>query len=46
MERFLELSQETPLLEDVLSQYEWSNERLRDINYRADMELQRLKGCV
>ena len=46
MERYFELSIETPYLEDVSSQYDMSKERIQESNYRLDLELRRVKGSL
>jgi transposase InsO family protein len=40
-----ELESKTPLYEEVEAMYDDSKERLKVQNYRADLDLQKLKGC-
>ena len=46
MDRYFELSHDTPYLDDVSNQYDKSKERIQDTNYRRDLELRRLKRCL
>ena len=43
MERFLELSHETPLSNEVCNEYDPAMKRIRDANYKRDLALARLK---
>ena len=43
MDRFFELSPETPFWDDVVAQYDATRERIRDSDYHLDMQLARLK---
>jgi transposase InsO family protein len=44
-EKWWDLTDKTPLCEEVEAMYDPTKERFRKQNYRADLELQRLKGC-
>ncbi len=46
MERYFELSDETPFSDEVSSLYQASNERIQDPNYKRDLELRKVKGCL
>tara|TARA_R110000782_G_scaffold184211_8_gene274475 strand:- start:637 stop:1521 length:885 start_codon:yes stop_codon:yes gene_type:complete len=46
MERYVELSEETPLSEDAYADYEPSKERIQEANYKLDLELARLKRSL
>lgn len=46
MERYIELSEDTPLSEDAYADYEPSKERLQEANYKLDLELARLKRSL
>jgi hypothetical protein len=46
MERYFELSDDTPFSDEVYAQYQSSNERIQDANYKVDLELARLKRCL
>jgi transposase InsO family protein len=46
MERYFELSDDTPFSDEVYAQYQPSNERIQDANYKVDLELARLKRCL
>lgn len=46
MERYCELSSHTPIQDDVDKLFDPSKERIREMNYRKDLELSRLKGCL
>lgn len=43
MERYFELSEQTPFSDEVLQGYDSSNERIQDANYKRDLEIARLK---
>jgi transposase InsO family protein len=43
--KWWDLTNKTPLYEEVEVMYDPTKERFREQNYRADLELQRLKGC-
>lgn len=40
------VSNETPLSDEVLSNYEHKNERIQDANYKLDLEIARLKRSL
>jgi hypothetical protein len=44
-EKWWSLSDKTPLHEEVEAMYDSTKERFRDKIYRADLALQKLKGC-
>ena len=44
-EKWWELSSNTPFHDEIEVLYEDSKERFREQNYRADLELQKVKGC-
>jgi transposase InsO family protein len=44
-EKWWDLTDKTPLNEEVEAMYDPTKERFREQNYRADLELRRLKGC-
>jgi len=46
MERYFELSDETPFSDEVDRLYDPSKERIQDANYKVDLELARVKGCL
>lgn len=46
MERYFDLSNETPLSDEVHEQYQPSKERIQDANYKVDLELARLKRSL
>jgi len=46
MERYIELSEETPLYEEAYADYEPSKERLQEASYKLDLELARLKRSL
>lgn len=46
MEKYFELSDETPFSDEVTLLYQPSNERIQDANYKVDLELQRLKRSL
>jgi len=46
MERYFELSEETPFSDEVSELYKPGSERIQDANYRVDLELRRLKGSL
>ena len=46
MERYFELSSETPFADEVSESYQSSKERIQDANYKVDLKLARLKRCL
>ena len=46
MDRYFELSHETPFSDEVCNQYQSINERIQEANYKLDLELQRLKRSL
>ena len=46
MERYFELSNETPFSDEVAEHYQPSKERIQDANYKVDLELARLKRSL
>lgn len=46
MERYFELSEQTPFSDQVLQDYDLSNERVQDANYKRDLEIARLKRSL
>jgi len=46
MERYFELSKETPLSEEAYADYQPSKERIQESNYKLDLELARLKRSL
>jgi len=46
MDRYFELSEETPLWEDVHKDYFSKSERIQNQNYKVDLEVQRLKRSL
>ena len=46
VERVCELTEETPFSDEVSKNYDPTKEHYRDANYRADLELQRLKRSL
>jgi len=46
MEKYFELSEETPLWEDVHKNYFSKSERIQNQNYKVDLEIQRLKRSL
>ena len=45
-EKAIQLSDKTPLQQDVSNDYVIQNERIKVSNYQADLKLRKLKGCV
>ncbi|WP_233997942.1 IS481 family transposase [Pseudoalteromonas sp. T1lg10] len=43
MEKYMELSEETPFSDEVQKEYDLSKERVQDANYKRDLEIARLK---
>jgi hypothetical protein len=41
-----DLSNKTPLSDDILGKYEIKNERIQVANYQSDLAIKRLKGCL
>lgn len=46
MERYFELSDETPFTDEVSGRYQPAKERIQDANYKVDLELARLKRSL
>lgn len=46
MERYFELSEETPFSDEVQKQYDLSNERIQNVNYKMDLEIAKLKQSL
>ena len=46
LDKCCELSSKTPLWEDVEALYDPSKERIQEQNYRLDLEIRKLKGCL
>lgn len=46
MERYGELSDDTPYSDEVCSEYEPSNKRIQEANYKRDLEIARLKRSL
>lgn len=46
MERYFELSDQTPFSDDVLRDYEPTSERIQDANYKRDLEIAKLKRSL
>lgn len=46
MERYFLLSEKTPFSDEVEASYEPEKERVQDPNYRVDLKLRKLKGCL
>lgn len=46
MDKYLELSDETPFWDEVHENYHPEKERIQDANYKIDLELQRLKRSL
>ena len=46
MDRYFELSEKTPFSDEIENLYKPANERIQDANYKVDLELARLKGCL
>jgi transposase InsO family protein len=44
-EKWWELASKTPVHDEVEALYDDSKERIKEQNYRADLELQKVKGC-
>ncbi|MHA3081858.1 integrase core domain-containing protein [Acinetobacter sp. ANC 5383] len=44
MERYFELGEETPFSNEVQKQYNPSNERIQQANYKVDLEIARLRS--
>ncbi len=43
MKRYFELSEETPFSDEVQNQYNPSDERIQNANYKGDLEIAKLK---
>lgn len=46
MERYFELSEETPFSDEVQNQYNPSDERIQNANYKVDLEIAKLKRSL
>lgn len=46
MERYFELSKETPFSDEVQNQYNPSDERIQNGNYKGDLEIAKLKRSL
>lgn len=46
MEVFFELSNKTPLWDDIEARYDPSKERIQEANYSHDLQLRKLKRCL
>lgn len=46
MERYFELSEETPFSDEVQNQYNPSDERIKAANYKGDLEIAKLKRSL
>ena len=46
MERHFELSEETPFSDEVQNQYNPSDERIQNANYKGDVEIAKLKRSL
>jgi transposase InsO family protein len=46
MDRYIELSDETPLSDEVSNEYDPTVERIQDANYKRDLEIARLKRSL
>lgn len=46
MERYFDLSDQTPFSDEVSESYTASKERIQDANYKVDLELARLQRCL
>ena len=46
IERYLELSEQTPLSEEAYADYQPTKERIQEANYKLDLELARLKRSL
>ncbi len=46
MERYFELSEETPFSDEVQNQYHPSDERIQNANYKVDLEIAKLKRSL
>ena len=46
MERYFELSEETPFSDEAQKQYNPSNERIQHANYKMDLEIAKLKRSL
>jgi transposase InsO family protein len=46
MERYFELAYETPISDEAYADYNPLSERIQDPNFRVDLELRRVKGCL
>ena len=46
MERYFELSDQTPFTDEVLKDFCYESERIQNQNYKTEMELRKLKRCL
>lgn len=46
MERYFELSEKTPFSDEVQKQYDPSNERIQNANYKMDLKIAKLKRSL
>lgn len=46
MERHFELSEETPFSDEAQNQYNPSDERIQNANYKGDLEIAKLKRSL
>ena len=46
MERYFELSEKTPFSDEVQNQYNPSDERIQNANYKGDVEIAKLKRSL
>lgn len=46
MDKYVELSEQTPLWEDVHKNYFYNSERIQNQKYKVDLEIQRLKRSL
>ena len=46
MEKYFELSNDTPYSDEVAIDYHLENERIQDANYKVDLQLRKLKRCL
>ena len=41
-----DLTDKTPLTDEILGKYEIKNERIQIANYQSDLAIRKLKGCL
>lgn len=46
MERYFELSDQTPFSDEVIANYFPEQERIQEQNYKLDLALQKVKRCL